>query len=490
MAAGKTLSRQKMQSLMDRVAELVECGKRDKAIDAMRPLLQSCPDDVSVQSRAAELFRDAGRIHEAVDAMMSLVQIYAEDGLLLKAIAACRQIVAVDPSHNRAQRLLADLYARRRGKPKASDTGTAEAATVVAPKPATAITKNGACPPPRPSIPPPPPSPKSSELSPAAVDVDTVGQQSAGPMSRRSAEATQGGRPDGTPVSRGQRAAALPVIPLFSDLPKNAFIELLGKLESRSFATGETIVREGENADEMFVIVDGEVEIHRLATKRAITNESTRATTTLGEGAFFGEMALLSQSRRSASAMAASPVQLLVISRAVVDDVVVDYPSVRHTMMRFYKDRLVHNLLDSSEMFAPLGEQHKRALVHRFKLRRLPENMVILERGQVGDGLYLVLQGNVQVVVPDDDAPSHQREVARLTEGEVFGEMSLAGRVPVSATVRTLGKAVVVRLPRRTFVDVVAEYPEILDEVRKLVRRRRGPANHERTGRPVDVTLV
>ena len=62
------------------------------------------------------------------------------------------------------------------------------------------------------------------------------------------------------------------------------------------YAAGAIIVQEGATGSEMFIIDDGEVEIVRLR------GDSERILTTLGPGDFFGEMSVLENRRRSATA--------------------------------------------------------------------------------------------------------------------------------------------------------------------------------------------
>lgn len=84
---------------------------------------------------------------------------------------------------------------------------------------------------------------------------------------------------------------------------------LLSRLEAeaprRRFAAGQTIFSENEPGESLFVITSGAVEISRDAQKVA----------ELPAGAFFGELALISDLPRSATARAAADSELLEISR-------------------------------------------------------------------------------------------------------------------------------------------------------------------------------
>ncbi len=82
----------------------------------------------------------------------------------------------------------------------------------------------------------------------------------------------------------------------------------LGDVERRRFKAGDTIFREGEDAHaEAYVVHTGSVDIRKRL------DSSERHLSTLGEGELLGEMALFRKAPRSASAIAASDVELLVI---------------------------------------------------------------------------------------------------------------------------------------------------------------------------------
>jgi CRP/FNR family transcriptional regulator len=67
------------------------------------------------------------------------------------------------------------------------------------------------------------------------------------------------------------------------------------------FGVDDVIFEEGSTGRELFVVLDGEVEIAKV-------NGGTRTTiVTLGKGEFFGEMAVIDGSARSATAIAAAP---------------------------------------------------------------------------------------------------------------------------------------------------------------------------------------
>lgn len=97
---------------------------------------------------------------------------------------------------------------------------------------------------------------------------------------------------------------------LFSDLDLAAIRELTRLAEERLFHRGETIFEESTAGNSIMVIVSGEV---RITQRARISGEETL--TVLKKGDFFGEMALLDELPRSATAIAHSDTFMLEISR-------------------------------------------------------------------------------------------------------------------------------------------------------------------------------
>jgi voltage-gated potassium channel len=91
-------------------------------------------------------------------------------------------------------------------------------------------------------------------------------------------------------------------IPLFSELSAAQIADVMKILRSQKVDKGATITRRNEPAHSMYLIVDGEVEI-RLHHKHVH----------LVAGDFFGEVAALRQSRRSATAIALQTTRLLAL---------------------------------------------------------------------------------------------------------------------------------------------------------------------------------
>lgn len=91
-------------------------------------------------------------------------------------------------------------------------------------------------------------------------------------------------------------------VPLFARLDAASISDLVSILRARTVHAGTVIIRKGEPGDAMFLIASGAVEVDASVGK-----------VRLEEGDFFGEMALLTRERRTATVTAVKSTDLLVL---------------------------------------------------------------------------------------------------------------------------------------------------------------------------------
>ncbi|RKG59928.1 cyclic nucleotide-binding protein [Corallococcus sp. AB011P] len=259
---------------------------------------------------------------------------------------------------------------------------------------------------------------------------------------------------------------ALPSIPLFSDLPRDAFIQLFERCPLRRFGPGERILAQGTHGDAFYVICEGSVRVFREEDGRR------QDLATLVVGAFFGEMALLSGAPRAASVESVSDdTQVLEISAAVLATLSLSHPPVAKALKKFCRERLLANVMNSSALFRPFNRKDRRNLVERFRARDVERGDVIIREGDATDGLYVVLSGEVEV------HKSGQR-LTTLKEGDLFGEISLLQKTPATATVEATRHTTLLRLPREDFDSLISSHPQVLMLVSDLSDERLRRTQH------------
>ncbi len=89
----------------------------------------------------------------------------------------------------------------------------------------------------------------------------------------------------------------------------------------------------------------------------------------------------------------------------------------------------------SADLIAAITDPLVRELASRGAVRSFPKNTVIINEGDRGDSLFVILSGRVKVYVSDDDG--REMILDHYGAGDYVGEMALDGR-PRSASVMTL----------------------------------------------------
>jgi voltage-gated potassium channel len=122
-------------------------------------------------------------------------------------------------------------------------------------------------------------------------------------------------------------------IPLFGELTAVQIADVMKLLRAQKVEKGTIIARRGEPAHSMYLIVDGEVEIK-------LRHQHVR----LGAGDFFGEIAALRQSRRSATVIALRSTRLLALDASDLHGLMDREPQIAARIWEAARERLGHEL--------------------------------------------------------------------------------------------------------------------------------------------------
>lgn len=253
-------------------------------------------------------------------------------------------------------------------------------------------------------------------------------------------------------------------LPLLSDLNADTFVELCRRMKAMRLPHGAMVIREGEIGHSFFVMAAGLVRVFRTDAHGG-TTELAR----LGEGAFFGEMAVIHASPRTASVQVMGEADLLEVDREALSALAKEMHVVAVALDRFTRERLLNNLLATSPLFAPFSRQQRLDLIKRFTGHEVSQETTVINEGDEGRGLYVVLSGEVEVT---KDHEGDQVLLATLKAGDVFGEISLVKGYPATATVKAVRQSTILFLDRVYFMRLVEALPEIKDFFENLSEER------------------
>jgi len=145
---------------------------------------------------------------------------------------------------------------------------------------------------------------------------------------------------DNAMLSTVEKVLILKTVSIFSQTPDNVLADVADLVEEVDVSENETICKEGDEADSMYVIVDGKVRVHN----------GERLLNYLGERDVFGEMALLDPEPRLASVTAVEETRLFRLDRAPFYALMEERPEVATGIIHVLTGHLRNRVRDIAQL--------------------------------------------------------------------------------------------------------------------------------------------
>ena len=131
-----------------------------------------------------------------------------------------------------------------------------------------------------------------------------------------------------------------------------------------------------------------------------------------------------------------------------------------------------HNLLRSHPIFSSLSEEEIASLLRDevSQERVYSQGAVILRGGEVGDSVFLISSGSVQVTLWGTGGPLFP--LAILQAGEIFGEMAVLERRPRSATVLAKEDCLLLEVAGEEIRNLLEAHLEMQVKMYTIIRDR------------------
>ncbi len=254
-------------------------------------------------------------------------------------------------------------------------------------------------------------------------------------------------KPAGAP-----KPAAPASAPIYLPAIARAFFESVGKEEA--IAAGTVFFAENEKAsrillrrDKMYLLLDGQV---GLAAKG-------RAFGAVKAGEIFGEMAAISDSPRSATALAKTPCRVIALDDRQFTAALQKKPEFALMMLGVMIQRLRGMIARLSGVPTATGSGKESSVFDKKTLAslqaglghqatvRYERNKIIMVAGQTGAFMYIVLEGRVAISI-------RGVVVERVGPGGAFGEMALVDQSPRSANAAAETDCALLAINRNVFL--------------------------------------
>lgn len=444
----------------------------DRALASLAILEELDPADPAWPKRRAEIYRQRGDDESELNALLSVASLQVDAGLVARAMASCKRILALSPGHPSTEQMLSLLY--EMPSPGSGQNADPE----IAASPAIDLSKVAQA---------------SSEAS-----IQEIVLTEAIPDSRAVTLADLGASSAAVEISLGNDGdeeldlflddvadedaeedfVAMPHLgpdetqsqiligSLFRSIGPQGAQALFRDAEIVDFPAGVPVFSQGDSSDCLYVVLEGAV------VPISEEQNGMRGGIRFGvieSGDFFGEIGLLTDQPRNATIRTLVETRLLEIDRKTVWKLLSTHQEALTLLLRTSRLRLVDRLVRTHPLFNLFGRAKRSLLAKQFKLLETRDGAIVIQQGLMDQGLYVVLAGQLDIVESGVDG---EKTVATAGHGDVLGEFSELFRQVARASVIARGKCWLLTLSHARLASIMKANPRLSELLHQLAHKR------------------
>jgi CRP-like cAMP-binding protein len=235
--------------------------------------------------------------------------------------------------------------------------------------------------------------------------------------------------------------------------------DLLSTLfDMETFKAKELIFKEGDIGEKFFVVCEGCV---RISCKDPSQKEITLNMLTKNE--VFGEIALLGETTRTATARAFESTLALSITRDRFESLFRVFPNFEEIMRPLLEIRTA-NTIKAVPFFSNLSKEKREMIGQLFSFCSFPAGMTIVNEGDDSTGIYMSLEGKVQATTKSK-VTGEIISLNRIDEYELMGEVALLAGCKRTCTLITIEPCRLLYMASENSRRFITLVPELLDDM-------------------------
>ena len=219
---------------------------------------------------------------------------------------------------------------------------------------------------------------------------------------------------------------------VFKDISPEILNLVLNELIYFSFPKGTVIYEEGDEGNFFYIIVNGKVQ----------TKEKGKVKKSYGKWECFGELSLITKRRREETVICIEKVDVFTIDGDSFRDI------QKQINEKVLKDRF--NFINTISIFESLDNISKYNVAQKIKLKEFKANEQIIVRGEVGDTLYIIKEGQVSCRIG-------AKEVRKLGNKDYFGQNAILIDVKRGLDIFALQSTLCYELSRNDLKDALGK---------------------------------
>lgn len=405
-------------SLLSKIDDAIEDGEFTRALQLILTNFDPLEDNALLRERVAMVLASCGRKKEAVGVWDHVARHWANCGYPTRSLAAIKQMHALRPDITVLLDHFTALYNIR------SPYLDLDAHLPAVPQPTGEL-----------------------DLDPEAAEAD---QDALLDQAFTSAIDTD---------SLVNEPQTLPPLPLLSLLPSESLRRVLDYLEYEIFADAEAILDKGEMCDDLIWTVTSDFTIGKGEATRRLPSGALLGLNSFGRSA----------SPASHTVLGRKNAELLRLRRDAIDELDRQLGDFKNRLATLRRHALTEGLLERHEMFGALAPDERIELMRSFTGLRVAKGETIIVQGRQSPGIFLVLDGEVDIQRAED---GWEITIATLAAGDLFGEIGVVSDNPTVASCVMTTPGHLLFLPREAFASVADKHPELAKYAVNLANER------------------
>ncbi len=409
--------------------EFFSGGNYAQALLGFEELREVAENHPKIYLRIGDTLQKLGERERVIEEYRLAAWAFTRHGCIVSALAACKVVLAIDPTLEDIEGELVNLYM---GLTSAVD------------------------------------GPKRVSLSFQSQTNESVdGPSASGPFAekRTRPEIKTFAGSDSDQMDNALCDVAFPRTPLFSDLPHDELLSLISRTSHINRKKGDFVFSHGDVGDSIYVLASGTAEV----VSRAKDGEEV-VCATLNEADFFGEFGFFSDTIRSAGVRAVTDIELLELPSKKLKSLSTFYENVYKVLFGFYKERVLDRLLAISDIFRGLSHDDRQWIMERVWVESFEAGSEILKEGDEGDKMYFIKSGKVDLWTCGEDGS--KSSIVELSAADSFGQYALILDTRRTATATALCGTELVVISRPLLKDIIARYPAMGREMEEVVKKQ------------------
>lgn len=243
---------------------------------------------------------------------------------------------------------------------------------------------------------------------------------------------------------------------LFEHDDSEEILQIIDVFKPRSFGAGETVISQGDEGDEFYVVESGELTIQvKVKGDDESGEESMLKVGNYSKGSAFGELALIFGSPRAATITATRDCQLWSLERMAYRSVI----SQMRYELHVEKNAFIKTCEVNNRRFTDIFDGSQiEDLTIATKVDSYEAGSIILRAGEMGDTFYIVKSGTIETF-----KPNKEERHGVIEEKKAFGTTSLLKGIESPFTYKAATKVTLYYLTRQDFEAIMGSFQDALD---------------------------